>query len=1078
MDSFVCGICQITFHKLEKFLEHKQSQGCQNLLGRTPSQQDTEAVLEAEANICEARLPVFSPTSQFGTMSTIPTASVESVSRFSIAPSCDTSSISLSTTPVNSPAPVLFGNDKITSAADNKTVVDFGGGMVMESVSQIMIPASHETAAFHTGVNMVSHNNIELSASTMTTKTTDSIVSLTNNRGDQNSDSWTTLGGHTNTTVGVSGKNITRNTEGTTGDSDIHIIQQSDRETTLLSGEGLDFNSNNEIGSASNEVVDLTYASSPGLYTLLLNADNTFTLVAGGYHGSSSIQGNQVFVCRPCKKFAQSQVEILNHISTCHPGDLDNVNQSVWEFSALPSSCSESSDVLNDTDQLFHSGITLNVGTASQGSGNCLVVEQCVDSHLNTEEILVMPKGTVKRKLGRPKKKDTIATVEPTKETRFKIEENNIVCIDCRKSFSKQRQFDKHRCCMWQNSLEEWSHASVESFAVSQVSEDKMKEPILKSNYNDISFDFHQENLLKEDVEEEWRGSKCYRAKVKSKLGEGGKRKRGRPPKVDTVPYGEGSNENCLEQGSEIQNQATDDKDKPRSDENVKFLQDSELLQSADTNSCIKSSMARRGLRVIPKAKVGLPSLHSIPTLPLFSNPRQQERLHKWIAQVDLSFVDSIIDKVSPEREIPDKRGMVMYACRECKVLFRTLLSCRRHCAKHMSRKAFSCPDCDFATTNVGALYSHYRNHTQNLYACDKCDFKARIKAHYRDHLETHSPSRHICKLCQRPYSTSNSLKSHIYLNHRNEEGLTYLLCLRRKNLEQNKRGHIYQCPVCCKMFNKHLLANKHIASHGSNDCNTTIQYETRDTKPLHHRTLKKYSQKHKVIFICCVCCKPQLTASCLRNHLKKGFCNLSQGNTYKQSLLSSYTLPETFPSLVSNKRLGIATLLQDLINHLSDYKLPDTKVHSSLIKQMKDSGYKQIYEILQDQCSTNTLKNAKITGHIMKIVVDTGCTPRNKQCVPKEQQIQTQQHTQHEVAGESQHDPEHYFHTSLSLNQQEFTVEESDQRVVVISNVGEEQIVVVEEGQMVLMDEERFVIIHEDIEEQPSKLATFLPKV
>ncbi|KAK8745760.1 hypothetical protein OTU49_000368 [Cherax quadricarinatus] len=85
MDSFVCGICQITFHKLEKFLEHKQSQG----------------------------------------------------------------------------------NDKITSAADNKTVVDFGGGMVMESVSQIMIPASHETAAFHTGVNMVSHNNIELSASTV-----------------------------------------------------------------------------------------------------------------------------------------------------------------------------------------------------------------------------------------------------------------------------------------------------------------------------------------------------------------------------------------------------------------------------------------------------------------------------------------------------------------------------------------------------------------------------------------------------------------------------------------------------------------------------------------------------------------------------------------------------------------------------------------------------------------------------------------------------------------------------------------------------------------------------------------------
>lgn len=202
------------------------------------------------------------------------------------------------------------------------------------------------------------------------------------------------------------------------------------------------------------------------------------------------------------------------------------------------------------------------------------------------------------------------------------------------------------------------------------------------------------------------------------------------------------------------------------------------------------------------------------------------------------------------------------------------------------------------ATTNVGALYSHYRNHTQNLYACDKCDFKARIKAHYRDHLETHNPSRHICRLCQRPYSTSNSLRSHIYLNHRNEEGMNYLWSLRRKNLEQNKQSLVFQCPICNRFFSERLLANKHMASHGLSIPKAVVKCEVCHLEPLHHGMLKRHFQKHKVIYICCVCFEPQANVSSLRSHLKEGSCNSSQGNTFNLSLMYSYTAPETFPSL------------------------------------------------------------------------------------------------------------------------------------------------------------------------------------
>ncbi|KAG7176872.1 hypothetical protein Hamer_G000064 [Homarus americanus] len=57
--------------------------------------------------------------------------------------------------------------------------------------------------------------------------------------------------------------------------------------------------------------------------------------------------------------------------------------------------------------------------------------------------------------------------------------------------------------------------------------------------------------------------------------------------------------------------------------------------------------------------------------------------------------------------------------------------------------------------------------------------------------------------------------------------------------------------------------------------------------------------------------------------------------------------------------------------------------------------------------------------------------------------------------------------------------MEETDQRVVVISNVGEEQTVVVEKGQMVTMDEKRYVIIHEENEgQQPMKFDSFLAHV
>ncbi|XP_063860424.1 uncharacterized protein LOC135100855 isoform X2 [Scylla paramamosain] len=678
----------------------------------------------------------------------------------------------------------------------------------------------------------------------------------------------------------------------------------SDGSMTQGLGEGALLNSES-MSLAPGDCSELEYTPSPGIYTLILNTDNTFSLVSEGCQVPATQTCNPVFVCWPCQKFAPSQAEILSHISANHPQDLSNINQCMFELSPL-----------------------------SPPHGN------------NTVEAVQHVNGRkVQRRLGRPRKEELIDQKEPLPVRRkFKVEVNGTLCLVCDKLFPKQRQFDKHRCSVWQDD---------------QLPQDQSlsKHPasLLTSSEGGAEEISNLEAPQKEEAEEEeWQRSATCKPRGRGAE----KRKRGRPPKVDQL-RGETVDKEAFttvhlpkEENDEVLLRDRSDKQQPLSSSQS-------ILNSTKCNSDITQN-------VCPSR------FQHIPTLPLFSNPHQKERLHKWIAQTDLSFVDDIIDKVYPEKKLSEKRDApAMFTCRECKLLFRTLTSCRRHCAKHMTKKAFTCPDCDFATANVGGLYSHYRNHTQNLYACDKCDFRARIKAHYRDHLETHNPCRHICRICQKPYSTSSSLRSHIYLNHRNEEGMKYVWWLRRKNQEQDKKNVVFQCPLCYQLFSELSLANQHLAAHEHSAPQEVTRCEVCGLEPLSRGTLKKHLTKHKVVYICCTCGKPQVTASCLRSHLREGTCSsYSREDSLKLSLLYSYTSSGTLPSLISSKVLGMGPLLQDMENYISHQQLPDTKVCSELRHQMEAAGYRQISELLLDKLADLTASSCRTD--LMKIVIST----------------------------------------------------------------------------------------------------------
>ncbi|KAK7076111.1 hypothetical protein SK128_008260, partial [Halocaridina rubra] len=755
---------------------------------------------------------------------------------------------------------------------------------------------------------------------------------------------------------------------------------------------------------------------------------------------------------------------MLNHISVNHPEVLNEVNHCLSEFSSLAPVEDTHSQMNVEVCESIESYITtdparLNINRDESHSK--LVAENGYAQSYNNESGKLEKKEYYKKKLGRPRKGDKVEVGDVTEERNFIKEGNGIICTNCQKFFLKHRQYDKHRCSIWKESF----HITCRDNFTNMGTSGSL---VFNPHQDEQDFTF---NFTKDSSEDEWKVSKRYKPKVNVKPRGIDRRKRGRPSKVElmcsksvsyTVTEGNQKVMNCNTSVS------SEKKDCPTGE-----------LSKAITERDIAGHTT----------EANPPLLSSIPTLPVFSNAKQQERLHKWISQTELSFVDSIIDKVCSSKGDPNNQEVEMYRCQECKILFRSLLACRRHCAKHMARKAFTCPDCDFATSNVGVLYSHYRNHTQNLYACNKCDYRARIKAHYRDHLETHNPSRYICSLCHRPYSTSNSLRSHIYLYHANKDGMKYLWNLRKKSEFLNSKNMFYQCPMCRKIFSERSSAKRHLASHGIGPPKSFVKCEVCDFETLSSETLKKHiKRKHKVVYICCMCQQPQITSSALQHHQKSPPCiSAYSAKSFKQSVLLSFTTPEVFADLFTNKRIG--PILQEAVKNVTVKEPENVLLQNGLAKQMLEVNYSQIYNLLRDKIEYNRYSRVTSHGDVVtrKIIIGTSCNDANNQqgchqIIPWDPKQHIEKCIQHEqsfdqtICKSNVTMPDHVLNqrslvyalksdqkavmldrknqnssgpSPIYIQNEDPMPDVSDQRVVVISNVGEEQTVVVEDGHM-----------------------------
>ena len=190
------------------------------------------------------------------------------------------------------------------------------------------------------------------------------------------------------------------------------------------------------------------------------------------------------------------------------------------------------------------------------------------------------------------------------------------------------------------------------------------------------------------------------------------------------------------------------------------------------------------------------------------------------------------------------------------------------------------------------------RKHTGQFYKCSKCDFKSGNKGHVIDHEETHSGVKQNCRMCvNRQYSTVKSLVNHIRRYHKDKTGRAYLQEYQGKHCKG--MTVIHQCHVCKQKFKRKVDRDKHLYNHNIKSTDTNSVHECLLCSYLssNKSSLDKHYERHRLIYVCCVCYVKLASSLALQKHLsthhgvdvQEGEC----GEMFQRSIGSSLYLPE-----------------------------------------------------------------------------------------------------------------------------------------------------------------------------------------
>uniref|UniRef100_A0A224Z602 Zinc finger protein zfat n=1 Tax=Rhipicephalus zambeziensis TaxID=60191 RepID=A0A224Z602_9ACAR len=536
---------------------------------------------------------------------------------------------------------------------------------------------------------------------------------------------------------------------------------------------------------------------------------------------------SDIFACSLCQCFALSEEEIVNHVNECHEPN-------------VAKDCEDASPLYCRLQQLGSTVVT--APGEERRTLRMLPVDveeppaQTTTLHLVVETS--SPPVPPKRRRGRPRKVDQIQRPAPVVE---KVEEPDTLtrgqdglfhCTRCKRVFCKERHILGHKCMAKGDYVDSFDKKDDEGSA---APEEDMKDA-------DTTEDFR---LHRTNEREPWTRGRGRRG------GHRGGRRGGLCRDIS-----ESSRDEIIAGPGEANK------------ENVAGQEQAAADKSAEGGSEEAEELAPRKLhwREDPRH------------VPVFSRDEERLAFEEHLNQVDLSCVDHLYTQHQVAQEITCPPGtrpapkevcdLHVFSCNVCKKVFKTQSHMRLHCLIHTDLKPFTCHQCDFSTNAKGNLYTHMRKHTGNYFKCSRCDFRSCNRSHMAEHEATHSSVRQRCELCSNDYNTIKSLVNHVRKYHTSPAGKRYLATFQSKQLQNMAVLHV--CHLCNRKFKKKVDRDRHLFVHNVPEPPTAYQCGLCGYQASRRTYLENHYRKHRLVYVCSVCCGLHLSATALRAHLQK----------------------------------------------------------------------------------------------------------------------------------------------------------------------------------------------------------------
>lgn len=168
------------------------------------------------------------------------------------------------------------------------------------------------------------------------------------------------------------------------------------------------------------------------------------------------------------------------------------------------------------------------------------------------------------------------------------------------------------------------------------------------------------------------------------------------------------------------------------------------------------------------------------------------------------------------------------YKCKSCSYACSEQAEMKMHRLVHISKKSYSCKDCEARFTQLGSMKRHHlRVHVkEKTFQCSKCDYAGSTKDNLLAHLSVHKVEKSFsCTECEKAFATVGQLKKHQFVAHAKEKRLKCSSCdytcawpstLKTHQLVHSKKKTL-KCDECGKWFSR----PSHLIRHNLSDHST-----------------------------------------------------------------------------------------------------------------------------------------------------------------------------------------------------------------------------------------------------------------